>query len=199
MFQRGDHVEGVRTIAAAAVRHSRGHEQAIGALNLADTAERLQHALMILHAISWRDLWIAPAVILDQLPPAVDERLDVRIERVDRVVVRFLCTHDVGFKVECVHIPAGVLEHEEPELIESGRSSRRGPSHVRPSELAARQEAGDFAFRPGIHLRRVQHPCRMYLCRRQARRLLGILAAEHFWIERAPLRIVDYAILHAIQ
>src|SRR6185295_11906909 len=127
-----DHVEGVRTLAAAAVRHSRGHEQTIGTVDLARTAERLQHALVILHAVSWRDLWIAPAVVLDQFAPTLDERPEVWIERVDRVVVRFLRTHDVGVELEGVDVPAGVPEHEEPELIESGRSSGRRPSHIRP-------------------------------------------------------------------
>ena len=44
-------------------------------------------------------------------------------------------------------VPARIVEDEEPELIEAGRSRRRGPSQVGPSQLAAGRETGDLALR----------------------------------------------------
>jgi hypothetical protein len=54
----------------------------------------------------------------------------------DCIVVRFVCTDDVGVKIKLLHIPGGVVEHKESELVESSRASRR-----RPSQFASRLEA----------------------------------------------------------
>ena len=72
--------------------------------------------------------------------------------------------HDVGVEVELLHDPRRVCEDDEPELIEAGRARRGRPAEVGPPELAAWQQAGDFALRSsdsparvdrsrGVHLR----------------------------------------------
>ena len=167
--------------------------------DLAGAAKHLQHACVVLRAVAGRDLRIAPAVILNQLAAAIDERLQIRIERIDGVVVRFLRPHDVGIEIELLDIPARVVEHDEPELVESGRSSRCGPSQVGPSQLAAGLEARDLPFGLRIHGGRVNQPRRLDLCRRQTRGPVGALALQDARIERAALRILDQAILHAVQ
>ena len=100
LLERGEHVERIRTVAAAAVPHPRRHEQAIGVIDAGAPPEARHDALVVLRAASGGDLRIAPAVILNQLPTAIEERLDVRIERVDRVGVLFLGANDVGIEVE---------------------------------------------------------------------------------------------------
>src|ERR1700730_16692437 len=71
--------------------------------------------------------------------------------------------HDISFEVESTHRPVRVLEHEKPELTESGRSSRYGPSHVGPSKFTARLKACNFTLCLGIFLGRVQHSDRAHL------------------------------------
>ena len=54
-------------------------------------------------------------------------------------------------EVELLNVPRGIVEHEEAELIESGRPRGRRPAQVGPSELAARQQAGDLPLRRAVH------------------------------------------------
>ena len=137
-------------------------------------------------------------MILDQLAAAIDKRLDVRIQRVDRVVVDFVRAHDVGVEVESAQVPLRILEHDEPELVEPRRAGRLGPPQARPPELAAALEPGNLALRRGIHLSRVQHSGGVDLRRRQAGRFVCAFALQRAWIERAAPRIVDNPILDAV-
>src|SRR6185436_11454720 len=100
-------------------------------------AERFDRARVVLRAVPRRDLRVAPAVILNQLATAIDERLQVRVERIDGVAVHRFRARDVGTAIEHRHVPARISEDEEAEVIEPGRPSRGGPPEVGPSELAA--------------------------------------------------------------
>src|SRR5439155_24348909 len=81
LLESGDHVEAVRAVAAATVRHAGHHEQTIRAFDRARTAHRLHDALVILNAVTRGDLGIAPPVILNQLAAAIEKWLEVRLER----------------------------------------------------------------------------------------------------------------------
>ena len=48
-------VEGIRTLSAAAMRHSRHHEQAVGILNLRNATKRIAHLVVVVHAVFRRD------------------------------------------------------------------------------------------------------------------------------------------------
>src|SRR2546427_5966822 len=74
LFERAHHVEAVRPLTASAMTHAGHHEQPIRALNLLLAAETLSDPLVVLHAVARRDLRIAPAVVLQQLSAAVEER-----------------------------------------------------------------------------------------------------------------------------
>jgi len=67
-------------------------------------------------------------VVLDQLSSALDERSQIGIQRVDRVVIGFFGPDDVGREVELLDFPAGILEDEETELVEAGRPRGRRPT-----------------------------------------------------------------------
>ena len=68
-----------------------------------------EHALVVLDAVARRNLRIAPAVILNQLAAAIEERLQIRIERVDRAVVGIIGMAQIGFEVEAIDLPFGSL------------------------------------------------------------------------------------------
>ena len=75
------------------------------ALDVGPASDRLQHARVVLGAVERGNLRIAPAVILNQLAAAIDERLQVRIERVDRAGVRIFRARDVRGGVEPLRGP----------------------------------------------------------------------------------------------
>ena len=79
-------------------------------------------------------------------------------------------------ELNCWMFQPRIVEYQEPELIESGRASRRRPSQLGPSQLAARLEAGDLALGRGIHRGGVDQPRGADLRRRQARRAICALA-----------------------
>ena len=86
-------------------------------------------------------------MVLNQLPTAIDERLHIRVKRIDDVAVAFVRARDVGTGVELLHRPGGVGEHDETKLIQPGGSRRCCPSTVGPAQFAARKKAGDLASR----------------------------------------------------
>ena len=92
-LERGEHVEACsapspppqcpHSQAPANSRYAR-HARLRGA------AEGVDDARAVLRAVAGRDLRIAPAVIVNELAAAIDKRLQVGIERVDRAAVRVL-------------------------------------------------------------------------------------------------------------
>src|SRR5258708_39143512 len=94
LFERADHVEAIRPLATAAVPHAGRHEQAIGVRDPGPAANRLQYARVIVRAVERRDLRIAPALILNQLPASLDERRQVGIEGIDRAGISLFCASD---------------------------------------------------------------------------------------------------------
>jgi hypothetical protein len=79
-------VERVGSESALAMIHARRHEQSDGIRGLV-LADGLQNVFVIDHAVKWIDLLIGPAVIHQKFAAAVEERLEVRIARVQRTVV----------------------------------------------------------------------------------------------------------------
>src|ERR1051325_677892 len=65
-FQGLDHIEHVWPLAAAAMTHARGHEQANRFISLLGAATVRDYASEIVDAIQWSDLVVRPAVIKDQ-------------------------------------------------------------------------------------------------------------------------------------
>src|SRR5438094_568535 len=153
LLERGNHVERVWSFAAAAMAHSRRHEQSIRSVNLGDSAERVYDARVVLRTVRRRNLRIGPAVKLNELAAMVDERFQVGIQRIERVAIGFLRPREIAIEIELLDVPRGIVEDEETELIEPRGSSGLRPSQVSPSELAARQQAADLAPGRSIHAR----------------------------------------------
>ncbi len=61
----------------AAVCHAGHHEQTVGVFDFRRASRLLQNALVVTDAVRRRDLWIAPAIILDQFAAVIDKRLEV--------------------------------------------------------------------------------------------------------------------------
>src|SRR5262249_43025488 len=139
-----------------------------------------------------------PAVILNQLAPAIDERLQVRIERVDRVTVRFLRADDVGIEFEALDGPGRIAEHDVPELIETSVAGRGGPAQIGPSELAPGRETRNKQSCLGVGEAGVNQPRGFDLRFGEAASSAGIPALEHSRIEHAALWVPDEAVLHAV-
>src|SRR5262245_2520307 len=144
LFERGDHVEAVRSFAAAAVRHAGHHEQAIRIVDALRSTQRLHDSRVVLHAVARRDLRIPPAVILDQLSTAIEVWLQVRIQRVDRVRVELLGARRVLIERERPEIPRRILVDDVLEVFEGDRQRLRTAPRG-PAELAARLETGQRA------------------------------------------------------
>ena len=128
-------------------------------------------------------------MIRQQLAAAVEERLQIRVERVQRVVVRLLRRHDVGREVEPVDRPRRVRVHEIPVLVKTGPAGRTGPPQIGPVGLAAGQHPRDGAPRLRVLRRRIHHLHRVHLRRRQAPVPPGTRALQHGRIEVASFRI----------
>ena len=135
---------------------------------------------------------------LNQLAAVADERLQVRIERIERVAIDFFGARGIAFEVEVLDLPRRILEYKEPELVESGGASRRRPPQVGPPELAARQQAADAPPGGCIHARRVNQTRGFDLCGCQAARLVGPFAFQDARIEPAAFRIGNQSVLQPI-
>ena len=97
-------------------------------------------------------------------------------------------------------IPAGILEDDESERLHGDRKRLRAGKRS-PRQLGAGVIQRDRERRPGLRIlqRRVERPGRLDLCRGQAAGTIRTFARHHFRIEFAPRRIVDHAVLHAVQ
>src|SRR6266550_3040873 len=137
LFERGNSIEDIRSFTAATMPHTGHHEQSITVSKFCAPGRRLLDALIVLDAVPWRNLRVTPAVILNQLPTTVEERLHVWIECVDRLGVGILGQREVGSCIESPDLPRGIFEHKIPELIEGRRSRRHCPTHRGPAKLAA--------------------------------------------------------------
>ena len=70
---------------------------------------------------------------------------------------------------------------------------------VGPAQFAARKKAGDLASRLVILHPRIDEPRRLHLRRGQAGGVAGAPALQHRRIERASRRVLEQAVLHAVQ
>ena len=160
----------------------------------------LDHARVVLRAVRRRDLRIAPAVILNQLAAAIEERLQVRVERVDGVAVGLVGARDVGVEVELLTSQAGSSNTRKRNWSSPvARADAVQPMSVHPSSLPG-SEAGNLAPGLGILRRRVDQPRRLDLrARVRHSAVAGALALQHRRIELAARRVLDQAVLHAVE
>ena len=86
-------------------------------------------------------------MIVKQLAAAIEERLEIRVQGVNRPAVHFFGTDDVGIEIEVRYFPLRIL-NDIAELIKAGRSRRCRPADVGPPQLAASRQTGDLA--PGF-------------------------------------------------
>src|SRR5262245_7829180 len=70
VLERGEHVECGGAVAPAAVVHAGHHDEAIAVRQLRSAADLVEHTLVVLRAAGRRNLWIGPAVVLNQLAAA---------------------------------------------------------------------------------------------------------------------------------
>src|SRR3954447_18360286 len=100
LLEGGQHLECVGPFTAAAMTHPWRHEEPVAIVHSASAVKCVEDAPVILRAVARRDLRIAPPVILNQLAAVIDERLEIWIERVDRVSVGIFRSRDIAFAVE---------------------------------------------------------------------------------------------------
>src|SRR5581483_10027288 len=153
--QRVKHVEVGSTISASAVGHARHHEQSIKIFNILFAAELLEDAFVISDTGARGYLWVAPAMILDELSTSRGIFLQVGIHGVEYAVFSFCRTGDIGVEVEGAVVPSRIAEDNIFEQIQAGTKWLR-TGHGGPAEFAAALEGReDDSVRTGIFWRRV--------------------------------------------
>src|ERR1051325_3055322 len=194
LLERADLVEVVGAFTAAAMGHARRHKETEAVVDVAaGAAGDLPHLLVILDRRERRDLRVGPAVIHQQLAAAREERLEIRIARVDVAADALLELLRIAVGVELRDRPLRVVVDEVTIVIEPGRARRLRPSEIRPVQLAAVRETGDLA-RAALE-RRVDRLHRLHLGGAQAVRSVAVLALNHLRIELARLRFGHQAVL----
>src|SRR5262249_53735010 len=153
-------------------------------LKVPGSTERFGHARVVLHAVTGRNLRIAPAVILEQLSTAIEEGLQIRVDRVDRAGIELLGAGGILLEIERPEIPARIFE-DDVLVVVGGDGERLRAAPRRPAELAARLETGERASGLRIVRRRVDGADRFDLRARQTRRRVGAFAFEDLRIEPA--------------
>src|SRR5262249_16535230 len=141
LLQRGHGVEAAGTIASAAMRHSRDHEQPVGILRLGCAAQFLQRRLVVIHAVARRNLRVTPAVILDPLAAACEECPESGSSSVDALRIHLFRASDIGVEIERAKIPVRILEYHETEIV-SRDTERLCASPGAPTRFAAWRETG---------------------------------------------------------
>jgi hypothetical protein len=157
-LERAHRVELVRPLAPAAVHHAGRHEQAVRLVDLVAAPEPRLDALVIVHAVERRNLLVVPAVVLNELPAAREERLQVRVNGVHESARNLVARGDARVEVERPVVPIDVVEHDVPEMA-FGDRERLQPVDGIPAKLAAGRHAGKYRLlrswiaRAGVHLR----------------------------------------------
>ena len=162
-------------------------------------AHRMSDVGEVVDAVQRRDLRIGPAVIHQQLAAAVEERLQIRVARMEHAVVLLQRQLDVGRGLNRCQSQFGSLKttylnasSAVPIGSRPGRASASpAPS---PAQSAGKITAPVFGFFTGAY----SAFARLDLRRRQTRRAVRALAREHFRIEPAARRVLDHAVLDAV-
>src|SRR5580765_5090031 len=189
-----DHIERARAVAAATVAHARHHEQSH---RVACALGRLPHALVVVDRVLRRNARIAPAVIHEELPAARRELRQIGVDGV-QAGRRPVSSGDVGVVVEGLRIPLLVLEDDVFEEVFRVAARPRRDGHV-PARLAAWLETRIQRTRRPARRARIDLPRGFYLRSRQAVGAVARLALHDFRIELALRRVLEDAVLDAIE
>ena len=110
LFESPDPIKSIRPVASPAMGHSGNHKQPVGTAHLRRAAERVRDAVVVIDAVQRRDQIVVPSVILNQLAAMPEERLEIRIPRVNRPALTFQ-QRDIAVEVERPIVPFGVFEY----------------------------------------------------------------------------------------
>ena len=108
LLQCGHHVECVRAFSSTAVAHPGNHEETVRFVHLF-LADCLADAFVVVDAVAGHYLLIGPALVVNQLTAAREERLQVGIVGADDVAtIALFCFLDVAVVIEGLEIPLGI-------------------------------------------------------------------------------------------
>src|SRR5205085_6032035 len=88
-----------------------------------------------------RDLRIVPAVILNQLSLSVEERFQIRIQRIEHATLRCFRALHVAVELKVSKAPVGIFEYDISKEVEPD-AQRTRTAHGGPSQFAAGREPG---------------------------------------------------------
>src|SRR6185436_17593217 len=116
LLERGERIEHVRSVAAAAVRHAGREEQADRIIYLL-LADRPDNIVVVVNRRLRRHVLIGPSLVNQELAAAGDEWLEVRrgwtqiqtVNPVHRVIV--------AREIELAEVPLRILEDDELEQV----------------------------------------------------------------------------------
>ena len=205
LLERGERVESVRPLAAAAVAHARREEEPDRIVD-GLLPDGLHDAVVIHQRRPGRDVRVGPSLIDQELPAARGERLEVGIVRAERRVIQLVNAIVVAGKIECLRIPVRILQQDVLEDVVADVERLAAASHRRPLRLAARLEAGKDHF-AGLRVleTRVQLAHGFDLRRREARLICrvrkdpALTTLDHLRIEMAAQDVFDQPILQPVE
>jgi hypothetical protein len=195
LFDRANRIERSRPLTEPAMIHSRNHEESVGTLYLIRTSKELQHAVVIVDAIEWRNSRIAPAVIVEQFSAALEETSQIRIYGIGHAAVKPIHPRHLGIEVEGHVIPVRVLKQCVFEILTSAHK-RLGehpanPVRYTPAQFASHCVAGeDLLLSARINDGTVELQNKLDLGWSQAGGIVLAFALKPFWIEIAEPRIL---------
>ena len=115
--------------------HPRRHEQPVR--RVSRRTHFRANSLEVANAVLRHHLLVRPAVVLDQLAPATEERPQISIGRTEYVIVLRHCFREVAIEVQRVEVPRGILEHDVLEVVIRKLDRLRSTGQSRPHQFAA--------------------------------------------------------------
>ena len=205
LLERSERVELVRSGSAAAVAHAGRDEEAVEVARPIEAAVRLRHRVVVRHGVLRRHDRIGPAGVHQQLAAVFPERAQIALDgRHERQLL--LGEREVAVVVDCPIVPVRIVEEE---VAEESNAHRLGGIHhvlapalnrVLAEAFAPARPAGEDRLAGARILQPVVHlPRRVHLRRRQTSGLVSALARELRGIEMTAARVVDDAVLQAVE
>src|SRR5947209_8073524 len=116
--------------------HAGNHEQAIELARLLRATHNLSHRLVVVDVALRRDRAVRPADVLYQLPAALLEGLEIRVDRTEDRFGANLGLMSILFDAERVRGPPRIGKHDVLEIVVAeealqaeGRVTRTGDPH----------------------------------------------------------------------